>query len=212
MTPYVSLASYLVLFLLGGFIAVFAALVVGWLVRPNNPAEDKLEVYECGEPTIGSSWIQFDLRFYVVALLFVVFDVEVAFFFPWATVFGTARHLADPSVTEQSVRAALTAKLAGAPIEEVRPQAVPEGSTQEAISHEDAWTITALAVADLAVFFGVILLGFAYLWKRGDIEWVRSTLAEERTPEELVEELAAPEEEQPQLTLTGASSATSSSP
>ncbi len=202
MTPYVSLASYIVLFLIGGFVAVFAALVVGRLLRPDNPSEDKLEVYECGEPTIGSSWIQFDLRFYVVALLFVVFDVEVAFFFPWATVFGTARHLADPSVTDQSVRAGLTAKLAGAPIEEVRP-AVAEAD-QAALSLEDARLITAIAVADLAVFFGVILVGFAYLWKRGDIEWVRSTLAEERSPEELVEELTAPEEER-QLTLTGAS-------
>ncbi len=202
MTPYVSLASYIVLFLIGGFVAVFAALVVGRLLRPDNPSEDKLEVYECGEPAIGSSWIQFDLRFYVVALLFVVFDVEVAFFFPWATVFGTARHLADPSVTDQSVRAGLTAKLAGAPIEEVRP-AVAEAD-QAALSLEDARLITAIAVADLAVFFGVILVGFAYLWKRGDIEWVRSTLAEERSPEELVEELTAPEEER-QLTLTGAS-------
>ena len=57
----------------------------------------KLEVYECGEPTIGSSFVQFDLRFYVVALLFIIFDVEVAFFFPWAAVFGKATQLAaDP--------------------------------------------------------------------------------------------------------------------
>ena len=199
MVPYVSLASYVVLFLIGGFIAVFAALVVGRLIRPDNPEEDKLEVYECGEPTIGSSWIQFDLRFYVVALLFVVFDVEVAFFFPWATVFGTARHLADPSVTDQALRAGLTAKLAGEPIEAVRPTSPAAAS---ALSVDDAWLITAIAVADLAVFFGVILLGFAYLWKRGDIEWVRSTLAEERAPEELIEELTAPEE-QPELTLSG---------
>ena len=46
------------------------------------PNAEKLEVYECGEPTIGSSFVQFDLRFYVVALLFIIFDVEVAFFFP----------------------------------------------------------------------------------------------------------------------------------
>ena len=49
-----------------------------------------MTIYECGEPTIGSAWMQFDLRFYVVALLFVIFDVEVAFFFPWAVVFGKA--------------------------------------------------------------------------------------------------------------------------
>ena len=57
---------------------------------------EKLEIYECGEPAVGSSYVQFDLRFYVVALLFIIFDVEVAFFFPWATVFGKATHLATP--------------------------------------------------------------------------------------------------------------------
>ena len=73
---------------------LFVNLVVGWLVRPRLPNVEKLEVYECGEPTIGSSFVQFDLRFYVVALLFIIFDVEVAFFFPWAAVFGKATQLA----------------------------------------------------------------------------------------------------------------------
>ena len=91
---------------LAGFVALFVAiggaflavnLLVGWLVRPRVPNAEKLEVYECGEPTIGSSFVQFDLRFYVVALLFIIFDVEVALFFPWATVFGKATQLADPS-------------------------------------------------------------------------------------------------------------------
>src|SRR5262249_26444740 len=64
-------------------------------IRPSVPDAEKLTIYECGEPTVGSAWIQFDLRFYVVALLFVIFDVEVAFFFPWATVFGKANQLAN---------------------------------------------------------------------------------------------------------------------
>ena len=64
--------------------------MTGKFLRPNKPDAEKLTIYECGEPTIGSAWIQFDLRFYVVALLFVIFDVEVAFFFPWAVVFGKA--------------------------------------------------------------------------------------------------------------------------
>ena len=62
----------------------------------SSPDAEKLTIYECGEPTIGSAWIQFDLRFYVVALLFVIFDVEVAFFFPWAEVFGKANAVAAP--------------------------------------------------------------------------------------------------------------------
>ena len=71
--------------------------MLGRFLRPRSPNFEKLEVYECGEPTIGSSFVQFDLRFYVVALLFIIFDVEVAFFFPWANVFGKSTHLMDPN-------------------------------------------------------------------------------------------------------------------
>ena len=70
-----------------------ANLLLGKLVRPDKPSPEKGEVYECGEQPIGTAWIQFDLRFYVVALLFVIFDVELAFFFPWAVVFGSANRL-----------------------------------------------------------------------------------------------------------------------
>src|SRR5215207_9774779 len=94
-TP-VAIAAYIALFAITGFLFLFANLVVGWLVRPRLPNQEKLEVYECGEPTIGSSFVQFDLRFYVVALLFIIFDVEVAFFFPWATVYGKATQLTSP--------------------------------------------------------------------------------------------------------------------
>src|SRR4051794_40150106 len=92
-TP-IALAAYVALFALVGFVFLFSNLVLGWLFRPRLPNVEKLEVYECGEPTIGSSFVQFDLRFYVVALLFIIFDVEVAFFFPWATVFGKTTQLA----------------------------------------------------------------------------------------------------------------------
>ena len=77
-------------FLIFGLFAVgflFVPLLLGRLIRPKLPTPEKDAIYECGEPTIGSSFIQFDMRFYVVALLFIIFDVEVAFFFPWATVF-----------------------------------------------------------------------------------------------------------------------------
>src|SRR5215470_5832674 len=94
MTP---LAAYLLLFVAIGAAFVLVHLLLGKLVRPAKPEPEKLTIYECGEPTIGSAWIQFDLRFYVVALLFVIFDVEVAFFFPWAVVFGQANTLADPA-------------------------------------------------------------------------------------------------------------------
>ena len=89
------IVAYLALFAAVGILFLFVNLLLGRFLRASNPQPEKLEVYECGEPTIGSSFVQFDLRFYVVALLFIIFDVEVAFFFPWATVFGKSMHLAD---------------------------------------------------------------------------------------------------------------------
>src|SRR5690349_11830371 len=86
----VHIVAYLALFSGVGIIFLFVNLLVGKFLRPENPHPEKQEIYECGEPTIGSSFVQFDLRFYVVALLFIIFDVEVAFFFPWAATFGKA--------------------------------------------------------------------------------------------------------------------------
>src|SRR6186713_1851958 len=91
----IGIVAYLALFASVGVVFLFVNLLVGRFLRPVNPHPEKLEIYECGEPTIGSSFVQFDLRFYVVALLFIIFDVEVALFFPWAVVFGKAVHLAD---------------------------------------------------------------------------------------------------------------------
>jgi NADH:ubiquinone oxidoreductase subunit 3 (subunit A) len=98
MTP---LVAYLLLFVAVGAGFILVHLLIGKLIRPSKPGAEKQTIYECGEPTIGSAWIQFDLRFYVVALLFVIFDVEVAFFFPWAEVFGKS----NTTVAEQTMPA-----------------------------------------------------------------------------------------------------------
>ena len=92
------LLGYILLFLVVGIGFILVHLLVGKLIRPAKPNPEKLTIYECGEPTIGSAWVQFDLRFYVIALLFVIFDVEVVFFFPWAVVFGQAATLAKESL------------------------------------------------------------------------------------------------------------------
>src|SRR5206468_8147739 len=85
--------AYLAIFAFTGVVFLFVNLLVGKFLRPHDPHPEKLEIYECGEPSIGSSFVQFDLRFYVVALLFIIFDVEVAFFFPWAAAFGKSTNL-----------------------------------------------------------------------------------------------------------------------
>src|SRR5213076_2619944 len=103
MTP---LAAYLLLFLAVGIGFIFVHLLAGKLIRPNKPSPEKGTIYECGEPTVGSAWVQFDLRFYVVALLFVVFDVEVTLLFPWAVVFGQANRQADTATDAARASAA----------------------------------------------------------------------------------------------------------
>jgi NADH-quinone oxidoreductase subunit A len=171
-----ALVGYLLLFLVVGFGFIFIHLVVGRLVRPTRPDPDKLTIYECGEPTIGSAWIQFDLRFYVVALLFVIFDVEVAFFFPWAVVFGTANSLANERLVRQEREQLSDQLLPHYPDLDARPpdQEARKPVVSAAAARQLAW----LAFWDIVVFFGVLLVGFAYLWKRGDLDWVRSIAAE----------------------------------
>lgn len=68
-----------------GFVAV--TLLLGKLIRPRIPEIGKDDAYECGEKAVGNAWIQFNFRFYLVAIVFIIFDVEVAFMFPVAAVF-----------------------------------------------------------------------------------------------------------------------------
>ena len=74
-------------FLLLGFVLAAMMLGLGRLLRPANPEAQKLSSYECGEPPTGSAWINFNIRFYLVALVFVIFDVELAFMYPVMAVF-----------------------------------------------------------------------------------------------------------------------------
>jgi NADH-quinone oxidoreductase subunit A len=175
---YSSFVGYLLLFVAVGFGFIFVHLVAGKLFRPAKPVPEKLTIYECGEPTIGSAWIQFDLRFYVVALLFVIFDVEVAFFFPWAVVFGKANTLAQPGLTEAQRQAAATSLIPGYAGAGLR---LPRQELYK-VDPKDARQLAWLAFADIVVFFGVLLVGFAYLWRRGDLNWVRSMAAERAPP------------------------------
>jgi NADH-quinone oxidoreductase subunit A len=71
-------------------LVLFLVLGISWLLRPDKPNEEKLSTYESGEEPIGNANVQFNPRFYVVALVFLLFDVELVFLFPWATVFGNA--------------------------------------------------------------------------------------------------------------------------
>ena len=116
-----------------GLVFTFANLILASVVRPKRQSEVGLETYECGEETIGSAWIKFDIRYYTVALVYVIFAVEIAFLFPWALVLKSA--VAD------SGAAAGTG-------------------------------IGAFVLIEGFLFIGILLLGLAYVWAKGDLDWV----------------------------------------
>jgi NADH-quinone oxidoreductase subunit A len=114
-------------FVVVGLSVPLLMLTLGRLVRPHTPNPQKLATYECGELPTQAAWFNFNPRFYIVALVFLVFDVEVAFTYPVAVVFRR-----------------WVARGAGA-----------------------------FAFAELGLFVAILALGLAYVWRRGDLNWVR---------------------------------------
>jgi NADH-quinone oxidoreductase subunit A len=164
------IVAYMAIFAATGIAFLFANLVVGWFLRPYDPHPEKLEIYECGEPTIGSSFVQFDLRFYVVALLFIIFDVEVAFFFPWAAVFGKSTNLMNDKFAVVSRSDEGAAQLTPQATYLYRELGVTHPIAPKTVPASLAW----VTIVDIAAFFAVLLIGFAYVWRRGDLDWVRA--------------------------------------
>lgn len=72
------------IFILVAILFTIIAIYAAKLIRPSRPTKEKLDVYECGENIEGTPWVKFNIRFYVVALIFLIFDVEVVLLFPWA--------------------------------------------------------------------------------------------------------------------------------
>ncbi len=116
-----------------GLVFVFANMIIASIIRPRRSVDEGLETYECGEETIGDAWIQFDIRYYTVALVYVIFAVEIAFLFPWALVLQDV--MAD------------------------RGAAAGTG-------------IGAFALVEGVIFIVILFLGLAYVWAKGDLDWV----------------------------------------
>jgi NADH-quinone oxidoreductase subunit A len=108
------------IFLIVGGVFVAGGLLFAWLLRPNRPYPGKLTTYECGEVPVGDTRVRFNIRFYVIALIFLIFDVEVVFLFPWAVVYKNL-----------------------------------------------GW----FAFIEMLVFLGILLTGYAYVWRKGDLDW-----------------------------------------
>lgn len=80
--------AYVAVFTLVGVVFLIAALVIAWVLRPSRPSKAKSMPYECGIIPVGDAWSQFNPRYYIFALLFLLFDVEVAYLYPWAVRVG----------------------------------------------------------------------------------------------------------------------------
>jgi NADH-quinone oxidoreductase subunit A len=87
--------GYILLFIIAGLALLGVVLTIAKFLRPHHPNEEKLTTYESGEDPLGNANIQFNVRFYVVALVFVLFEVELLFLFPWAVVFGNEELIAQ---------------------------------------------------------------------------------------------------------------------
>ncbi len=187
-----AIVAYLALFAAAGFIFLFGALLLGRFLRADNPTPEKMETYECGEPPVGSGYLQFNLRYYVIALVFLIFDVEVALFFPWATVFGKANQLREggpDKIVVESVEGPSEERLTpwavnkytelgiesldATEVDRIAPEG-EDGNSRNSVMESDADKLALAALADISVFFGVLLVGFAYVWKQGDLDWVRA--------------------------------------
>mgnify|MGYP000253282847 CR=1 FL=1 len=87
-TPNLSEFGTILLFIVGAIVFVIIGLLVSKAIRPNKPNFEKLTTYESGEDTVGNAWGKFNIQFYIVAIIFLLFEVEIIYLFPWAMVFG----------------------------------------------------------------------------------------------------------------------------
>ena len=114
-------------FILFSFLFVFALLVISKLLSPRHHSANKLASYECGEQPTGSGWLQFNIRFYIIALAFLIFDVEIAFMFPVGMVMRSF------------------------------------------VESGQGWFV----LAEVLLFILILFLGLVYLWRKGDLDWVK---------------------------------------
>jgi NADH-quinone oxidoreductase subunit A len=93
---YLSAFGEVLIFILAGIIFILVTLLVSKIIRPHRPNPEKLSTYESGEEPVSAAWSQFNIRFYIIALIFLLFEVEIVFLFPWSTIF------ADPQLIEET--------------------------------------------------------------------------------------------------------------
>ncbi|MDR1995178.1 NADH-quinone oxidoreductase subunit A [Azonexus sp.] len=116
----------ILMFVLVGVAIGILPVTMGFLLAPNRPDPEKLSPYECGFEAFEDARMKFDVRYYLIAILFILFDLEIAFLFPWATIF-------------KDIVASESIKLFG--------------------------------FIEMLVFVGILVVGYAYAWAKGALEW-----------------------------------------
>jgi NADH-quinone oxidoreductase subunit A len=125
--------NWVALFLFGGACLLGLAFALAWLWRRDNPSFLKRLTYESGAKSLGDALVRFNIRFYILAIVFLMFEVDVVFIFPWAT--------------------ALRLLLFGHP----HVMFTPIGSS---------------VIQEMFLFLGILMLGWAYAYRKGALEWV----------------------------------------
>jgi NADH-quinone oxidoreductase subunit A len=133
MHPEIEIAQYgtALLLLCLAVVLTTALMTLSHLVSPHNPTKEKQLSYECGEDPIGNAWLRFNIRFYVVALVFVLFDVEMALVYPVAVIF-------------------------------------------KGLTLGGDYGPALIVFCELFFFVAVLFLGLVYIWRKGDLGWVRT--------------------------------------
>ncbi len=128
----VSEFGVILLFIFAAIALIVVMLTLAKVIRPHRPNEEKLTTYESGEDPLGNANIQFNVRFYVIAIIFLLFEVELIFLFPWAVVFG-----------------------------------------QENLIRQTDGLWGWFSLIEMSLFVGILILGLAYAWSKGYLDWVR---------------------------------------
>jgi NADH-quinone oxidoreductase subunit A len=122
----------ILIFMIAAIITLLLIFGLARVIRPHKPNAEKLSTYESGEEPEGNANVQFNIRYYIVALVFILFEVELVFLFPWATVFGN-KQLYDET--------------------------------------DGLWG--KISIVEMFIFIGLMVLGLAYAWIKGYLDWVK---------------------------------------
>jgi NADH:ubiquinone oxidoreductase subunit 3 (subunit A) len=142
--------NYVLTFAIGAVLFAIVGTAAAWVLRPTDPYPAKRSTYECAEPPFGNAWMRFNVRYYYFAILFLLFDVEIIFFFPWAVAF----RLLKPEYVLLHTPAALMA--------------------QGGFDRYGVWAAQNFGFAifgEMLFFIFMLLVGWVFAWKKGFLRW-----------------------------------------